>query len=325
MISSTTFDLGRLELSDEAARILRGADVSPETLFARHAAGDWGDVPAWLRADNERAAACDRDSHAIRSEYEIVGSRLLVITAVDRSHTRLMAAGEYTAREVGVREGYALWAACYERPNPLITAEEPALARYLTELPPVDSAIDVGTGTGRVARKLARLPARTVLGVDSTPEMLAVAVEHARAEGLANIRFEQAVLGESPLHAETGAFDLLTCCLMLCHVPGLKAAIAECARVVRPGGRLILTDFHPATAKFGWRADFVTPAARYLLPNMPNSRQDYLDGLRNAGCTILDVQDIALDGSPYGDLSEEAMRVRGWPPLCLTILAEKRA
>jgi len=78
------------------------------------------------------------------------------------------------------------------------------------------------------------------------------------------------------------------------------------------------------TSTFGWRTDHITPDGVFLLPNTPNTRADYLDALTEAGCTLLEVHDIALDGTPYGDVSEAAVKAKGMPPLCLVILAQKQ-
>ena len=323
MASAPVFTIGRREVSSAAAEAIRIAKLDPDALFDRHERGDWGEAPDWLKCDNERAALLSRYSHAIRSHYTLVMlHEIVVITARDRSRTRMMLASEFSTHEVSVQEGYARWATFYDHPNPLISVEEPVVDALLTGLPPVTSAIDVGTGTGRLARKVARRGAGSVLGVDATPEMLCVARENARSEGLHNLRFELGVLGEDPLPVAAASVELLTCGLMLCHLPDLRHALRECVRVVRPGGWLLLSDFHPSTSFFGWRTDFIDLDGIHLLPNTPNTRQDYLDALTDAGCRILDVHDIALDGAPYGDISDAAIKAKGLPPLCLVILAQ---
>jgi SAM-dependent methyltransferase len=325
MSSSPLFALGLHEVSLAAEAVLTSVNLDPNTFFARHERGDWGETPEWLRNDNKNAAHREGHSHAIRSHYWLDDRReLLIITAADRSRTRLMLAEEFTSCEVSVQEGYAVWANAYDNPNPLIAVEEPVIDALLATLPPVASAIDVGTGTGRLAFKLAGRGVSEVLGVDATPEMLAVARARVEREGLQNVRFERAVIGEEPLPAVSDTFDLLTCGLMLTHAPDLRSAIRECVRVVRPGGWLLLTDFHPATATFGWRTDFIVPEGRLLMPNTPNTRADYLDALVEAGCTLLDIQDIALDGTPYGDVSEAVVKANGLPPLCLVLFAQKQ-
>jgi ubiquinone/menaquinone biosynthesis C-methylase UbiE len=324
MMSMPLFEIGRCEVSPAVEAVLAAAGLDPQPFFARHEHGDWGEAPDWLRGLNDRAAHLASYGHAIRSHYLLDGlGEIMVVTAMDRSRSRLLLADEFDDHEASVQEGYAVWAASYDRPNPLIEVEEPVVDAILAGLPPIASAIDVGAGTGRLARKLAHLGAGDVLCVDATPEMLVVARETARREGLHTLRFELATIGPGPLPAASDAFDLLTCGLMLCHVPDVRAAIRECVRVVRPGGWLLISDFHPETSAFGWRTDHVTPEAVYLLPNMRNTRADYLDALTESGCTLVDVRDLDFDGKPYGEVTEATIRERGFPPFCLVALAQK--
>ncbi len=325
MTPTPLFVIGRCEISPAAAEAVRTIGIDPMTLFARHERGDWGNAPDWLCGENRNAARCERFSHAIRSFYRIDAQHeFVVVTARNRSRTRLLLHTEFLTREVSVSEGYAVWADTYDFLNPLVAVEEPAVDKLLATLPPIVSAIDVGTGTGRLARKLALRGATDVLGVDATPEMIAVARTKSREESLKNLRFALASLGEAPLPAASNSFDLLTCGLMLCHLPDLRGALEECVRVVRRDGLLLLTDFHPATSAFGWRTDFICEDGVYQLPNPPHTREDYLDGLTEAGCRLLDVQDIAVGGEPYGDVSDAVMQAKGWPPLCLVVLAQKQ-
>lgn len=96
---------------------------------------------------------------------------------------------------------------------------------------------DVGTGTGFVARGLAPKVAR-VIGFDESPEMLAVARKNLSAFG--NIEFSEAP-GES-LPLPGGTLDAVFANMYLHHAPNPAAALAEMARVLKPGGRLVVTD-----------------------------------------------------------------------------------
>jgi SAM-dependent methyltransferase len=325
MSPTSLFPHSRREFSDAAREALNAVKRTADTYFLRHESGDWGDVPDWLIGDNNRAIGNDRSSHAIRSQYRLDDAHnLFVVTAPDRARTRLMLAEEFVTREVSVREGYAHWAAVYDGDNPLIAVEEPVFDAILAALPDYSTAIDAGTGTGRVARKLARrVPSAKVIGVDATPEMLAIARARAEQEGLDNLRFEQIALGEASLPCGNESIDLVTCALMLCHLPDPQGAVAEFARVLRPGGRLLISDFHPSVDFFGWRPDFTTTEGRLLLPYTPNSREGYLDVIAGAGFAITEVHDIGLDGQPYGEVTEETMKANGAPPLCIVISAVK--
>lgn len=317
------FSLGHCEVTPAATTALDAAGVAPSALFCRHGHGDWGHVPHWARQANGDAVRDGVCVHAIQSEYRLGGGQaVLVMTAPDRTRTSLLLSSEFQDRKVTSREGYAVWAATYDTvPNPLIAVEQPVVDRLLVGLPTIKTAADVGTGTGRLALALAQRGVR-VVGFDPAPEMLRVARRAARAADLRGVRFIEASLGQ-PLPNRSERFDLLTCALALCHVPDLSPAVRECARLLKPGGHLLLTDFHPAAVAWGWRTAFIEPGVRYWLPNPGHSREDYLRSVRDAGCTLLDVQDIALGGEPYGESSPEALAERGAPPLCLTVLARK--
>ena len=129
--------------------------------------------------------------------------------------------------------GYEIWSATYDTPgNAAFDVDTPVLASFLEGLP-VGDALDAACGTGRLTRMLAERGHR-VLGVDSSPDMLA------RATGA---DFRQGDLHALPV--ADSSVDLVTCGLALTHLPDLRPAFAEFARVLRPGGHLLISDIHP--------------------------------------------------------------------------------
>lgn len=223
-------------------------------------------------------------------------------------------------REVSVREGYALWAASYDQEhNGLIWIEERAVDRLLAQIS-FSRVLDVGSGTGRHALKLARRGSR-VTAIDQSPEMLAVARLAAQREDLP-IDFHLLSLDDG-LPFEAGQFDLLICALMLCHVPDLAHALQEFARVLQDGGFLLITDFHPDHILYGWRTAFRRAEVVYHLPTVGHIREDYLETIRACGLTILDVTENLVGEVPEGYLPEEMRRLYADKPLCLSILAKK--
>ena len=99
-------------------------------------------------------------------------------------------------------------------------------------------ALDVGCGTGFLCFELAARGHR-VTGVDLAPAMLAEARRKAAAGGVA-VRFEEADAEHLPF--ARGAFDLAISRHVLWTLPHPEAAIDEWARVLRPGGRLVVVD-----------------------------------------------------------------------------------
>ena len=86
---------------------------------------------------------------------------------------------------------------------------------------------------------------------------------------------------------------------------------------------LVVTSTDRSRIRLQLAHEFAPREGRLLLPNFPSTRQNYLDAIAAAGCTILDVQDIGLDGRPYGDVAESAIKANGLPPICLVILGQK--
>jgi SAM-dependent methyltransferase len=150
--------------------------------------------------------------------------------------------------ELGVVPGYARWASVYDEPNPLVIVEEPAARHALTGWPRPSRVLDVGCGTGRHSAHLVEL-GHTVTGIDVSPEMLQVA--RRKAPGA---RFVEGPM--APLPFDDGEFDGAVCALALSHVADIEEPIAELARVVRPGGQLVISDFHPFMVLLGGQGAF---------------------------------------------------------------------
>lgn len=99
-----------------------------------------------------------------------------------------------------------------------------------------ERALDLACGTGDIALAVAARGAR-VTGLDLTPRMLQLAAGKSRAA-----TFLAGDMTSLPFRPQ--AFDLVTTGYGLRNVPDLPAAIAEIARVLRPGGRLLSLDFN---------------------------------------------------------------------------------
>jgi ubiquinone/menaquinone biosynthesis C-methylase UbiE len=223
-------------------------------------------------------------------------------------------------REVSVREGYALWASSYDQEhNGLIFVEERQVDRLLAQLS-FTKVLDVGTGTGRHALKLARRGA-SVTALDQSSEMLAVA-SHAAQREVLPIDFRLLSLEEG-LPFEADQFNLLICALMLSHVPDLAHALQEFARVLQHGGFLLITDFHPVHTLYGWKTAFRRAGVTYHLPTVGHPKNDYVETIRACGLTILDVTENLVGEAPEGYLPEDMRRIYADKPLCLSILASK--
>jgi ubiquinone/menaquinone biosynthesis C-methylase UbiE len=121
------------------------------------------------------------------------------------------------------------------------------LETYLEDLAPVGGArvLDLGCGTGAVARTLAALPGvGEVVGID--PSSVFIGQARRLSEGIAGLSFE---VGDGrALGLPDGSFDAVVLHTVLCHIPEPERALAEAFRVVRDGGRLAIFDGDYATS-----------------------------------------------------------------------------
>jgi ubiquinone/menaquinone biosynthesis C-methylase UbiE len=118
---------------------------------------------------------------------------------------------------------------------------EAACGRALGERP-VGRLVDIGTGTGRML-ELFGPAAERALGVDRSPEMLRLARVKLAQAGLAAAELRQGDMYALPLAA--GSADTVILHQVLHYAQQPAAAVAEAARLLAPGGRLLIVDFAP--------------------------------------------------------------------------------
>jgi ubiquinone/menaquinone biosynthesis C-methylase UbiE len=151
--------------------------------------------------------------------------------------------------EFDLETGYASWSASYDRPLRLFFVEEPVMHELVDAIPP-GVVLDAACGTGRYAAHLAGR-GHDVIGVDQSEAMLALA----RAK-VPDATFHHGDLTALPLADRS--VDAIVCALALVHVEEVVPAFAEFARVLRPGGRVVISDVHPFLVMLGWQAQFPT-------------------------------------------------------------------
>ncbi len=125
------------------------------------------------------------------------------------------------ARSPGFRERLSVWVTLIER-----------YAR------PDDRVIDAGCGAGTLSFEAARVAAH-VDGIDGAERMIELARASAAEHGIANVSFGVALF--ETLSDRAGEYDLALCSSVLEYLPDLHTDIERLTRLLRPGGRLILS------------------------------------------------------------------------------------
>ena len=211
------------------------------------------------------------------------------------------------------RAAYALWAPMYppRAHNPLMRAEQGAMETVLSSLSP-SIALDVGTGSGRYLPLLAQVGARTIVGVDFSWPMLA-----------RNPYRSLVCADATALPLRDGAFDLVVAYLMVGDVADLSRWLREVGRVLRPGGDLLYSDFHPSWARGKWERTIEGPDGRsFVIPRYAHAMSAHQGALVGAGFTVVDIRQPRLEGN---DPQVAAFGQRwGNPPVIVVFHAARR-
>ncbi len=145
-------------------------------------------------------------------------------------------------------DGYNLWAANYDdQRNPMLSLEQRILQPLLPPLVGLD-VVDLGCGTGRWLEVSRDLGARSLLGVDLSPEMLS----YARTKLRDSVRFVCADYRNVPI--PRGSADVVFSNFVLSYIEEAGHFLEFVRKLLRPGGMFFLTDVHPETAAvLHWR------------------------------------------------------------------------
>ncbi len=194
-----------------------------------------------------------------------------------------------------IKEARAAAAAAYFRKSAArwdeirkLYVDESEVERVLLELLPAEGGrdlLDVGTGTGRIL-EIFKDKVDHALGIDLSREMLTVARANLERAGLRNFQVRHGDMYKLPV--ASASYDFVTIHQVLHYADDPAAAINEAARVLRPGGRLVIVDFAPHELEFlrvehahrrlgfsdaevkGWfGAVGLVPAHRVTLPGDP--------------------------------------------------------
>jgi ArsR family transcriptional regulator len=112
---------------------------------------------------------------------------------------------------------------------------------------PFQTMLDLGTGTGRLLELFAPQFVRGI-GVDMSRDMLAIARANFDRANLTNVQARQGDIYAPPVDRES--FDLITVHQVLHYLDDPARAIVEAAKLLRPGGRLVIVDFAPHDLEF---------------------------------------------------------------------------
>lgn len=175
---------------------------------------------------------------------------------------------------------------------------------------PGDTVLDLGSGAGLdllIAAKAVG-PAGRVIGVDMTDEMIARARENIARAGHDNVEVRKGLIEALPVESNSVDWVVSNCVLSLS--PEKDRVFAEIARVLKPGGKLLISDIVVESMP-DWLRGNVAAIASCVGGAVPEG--EYLEGLRRAGLGGVDVRSrnvygvdqlLALVGGDYSDIRD---------------------
>lgn len=184
-------------------------------------------------------------------------------------------------KKFSVKTGYKNWSDNYDvQPNILVEIEERATLKLLQKISK-GKALDLCCGTGRYTEILNKL-GHVVVGIDQSRAMLA----HAKKKS-PKTKFICADINNIPV--DDSSFDLVICSLALTHLRSISKVFSEISRVLKPKGKVVITDIHPFMVMISGHARFQMENGEdaYII-NYTHWHNKYLDAFRNSNLKILE-------------------------------------
>lgn len=207
-----------------------------------------------------------------------------------------------------IRAGYDRWSAIYDHDaNPLPPLEEPVVWSALGKVRGMN-VLDLGCGTGRHSFWLASQGA-TVTALDFSPGMLEQAQRKSEAE---KIKFMVHDLHQ-PLPLASEMFDVVVSGLVLEHLQKLDSFFEEVLRVLKRGGRTVLSTLHPSMFLRGSQARFTDPASGEVIQpgSVQHSISDFIMAGLRAGSKSPEMNQFRL--SMIGEHAPDAIFAKQFP------------
>lgn len=180
---------------------------------------------------------------------------------------------------------YERWAPVYPpiAHNPLMRVEQQAM---IEQWPDVAGrrVLDLACGSGRYSRALLESNAAQVVSLDFCMPMLQQVVGSQRV---------CASMMQLPFRPDS--FDVVVSGLALAHASGVRPWAAEVARVLRPGGTLLYSDFHPEAARAGLTRSFKDAAnVTFTVPHQLYSVAEQIEAALAAGLQLQTLRELRV-------------------------------
>jgi malonyl-CoA O-methyltransferase len=212
-----------------------------------------------------------------------------------------------------VASAYDRWAATYDTDENRTRDLDAVVVRKSVPNLAGRDVLELGPGTGKNTRWIAAR-ARSVIGLDASGGMLALARERLRADGVSDVAtlIEHDIQTSWPVASES--VDVVIVDLVLEHVELVSHVFAEASRVLRPRGHMFMCELHPIRQLLGGRAHFTDPSRDGEIVDVPVVRHtipEFINAGIAAGLSVERLDEWSDDDPPND------------PPRLLSVLFKK--
>jgi ubiquinone/menaquinone biosynthesis C-methylase UbiE len=203
----------------------------------------------------------------------------------------------FSPKETNPARAYDIWAMGYDNQpgNLMLDLDEAVFSGLLADTDITGKAVaDIGCGTGRHWKKIFSRNPNHLVGYDVSSGMLGKLEEKFPAA-------ETHLLENNRLSASADhSFDLIVSTLTVAHIQDLDEALKEWDRVLKPGGSVIITDYHPAALAKGGKRTFKHKGKTWAVKNYIHPIEKIRQFTRQLGWTEMRFVERVIDDSVKG-------------------------
>jgi len=203
-----------------------------------------------------------------------------------------------SVRETEPEAAYDIWSMEYDQQpdNLMLALDEEIFITLVRQIPVTDKSLaDIGCGTGRHWKYLLAQRPKKLAGYDVSNGMLnKLREKFPKAE---THRLENDLLPD----IDSSSLDLLISTLTVAHISNIRDAISEWNRVIKPGGNLIITDYHPTALAKGGKRTFKQGQKLFAVKNYIHTLQHIREIIEELNLELIQLLEKRIDDSmlPY--------------------------
>jgi ubiquinone/menaquinone biosynthesis C-methylase UbiE len=240
--------------------------------------------------------ACDNNKKAtgnLKSRKPVIVIKTDTMLATIKNYIKSKVSAP-AVTEKSVVEAYDLWSAEYDmQPDNLMLHLDGQLFSYLTSQVDIKGkqVADIGCGTGRHWPAMFNKQPAGLTGFDVSGGMLGKLKEKYPAA------HTSLIIDNLFMNTPDAAFDVIVSTLTVAHIEDIEEAMLAWCRLLKNGGEMIITDFHPHTLAFGGKRTFKHNNAVLAVQNHVHPIYTIKEALLKNGFQLLSQEEIKIDES----------------------------